>query len=90
MYHDFAQSFDEADVLIITDVYPARELPIEGVNGKLIANECIAMGHKNVIYIPTVNEVKEQIKDILKPGDLFLTIGAGNICDVADYLCEGK
>lgn len=90
LYHDFAQSFDEADVLIITDVYPARELPIEGVNGKLIANECIAMGHKNVIYIPTVNEVKEQIKDILKPGDLFLTIGAGNICDVADYLCEGK
>lgn len=90
LYHDFAQSFDEADVLIVTDVYPARELPIEGVDGKLIANECIAMGHKNVIYIPTVKEVKEQIKDILKPGDLFLTIGAGNICDVADYLCEGK
>lgn len=88
LYHEFGQSFDEADVLIITDVYPARELPIEGINGKLIANECIAMGHKNVIYIPTINELKEKIKDILKPGDIFLTIGAGNICDVADYLCN--
>ncbi|HRP01460.1 MAG TPA: UDP-N-acetylmuramate--L-alanine ligase [Candidatus Kapabacteria bacterium] len=88
LYKEFAQSFDEADVLIVTDVYPARETPIEGIDGKIIVNECIAMGHKNVVYIPTVNELKDKIKEILKPGDLFITIGAGNICDVAEYICN--
>jgi len=86
LYKDFAQSFDEADVLIVTDVYPAREKPIEGISGKMIADEAIALGHKNVIYIPTVQQLKEDIKSILKEGDLFITIGAGNICDVADYI----
>jgi len=86
LYQEFAKSFDEADVVIITDIYPAREKPIEGVTGRLIVDELIALGHKNVLYIPKIDDLKREIKNILKDGDIFITIGAGNICDVAELL----
>jgi len=86
LYQEFAKSFDEADVVIITDIYPAREKPIEGVTGRLIVDELIALGHKNVLYIPKIDDLKQEIKNILKDGDIFITIGAGNICDVAELL----
>lgn len=86
LYQEFAKSFDDADVVIITDIYPAREKPIEGVTGRLIADELIALGHKNVLYIPKIDDLKQEIKNILKYGDIFISIGAGNICDVADFL----
>lgn len=82
LYEQFAASFDDADVIIITDVYPAREKPIEGVTGKMIADAAIKYGHKNVLYIPELDELKEKLPEILKEGDVFMTIGAGNICNI--------
>jgi len=82
--NDFAASFDEADVIVISDVYPARELPIEGVDGKLIADATANYGHKNVIYIPLLNDVERQLDNILKNGDMLITLGAGNVCNIAD------
>lgn len=86
MYREFARSFDDADVLIVTGIYPAREKPIEGVSGKMIADAAKEFGHKNVIYFETLNELESHINDILRPGDMFLTLGAGNIVNVADNL----
>ncbi|MCX8055747.1 MAG: UDP-N-acetylmuramate--L-alanine ligase [Ignavibacteria bacterium] len=83
LHEQFAASFDDADVIIITDVYPAREQPIEGVTGKLIADGAMKYGHKNVLYIPTLDELKKQLPLILKEGDVFITIGAGNICNLS-------
>lgn len=83
LHEQFAASFDDADVIIITDVYPAREQPIEGVTGKLIADGAMKYGHKNVLYIPTLDELKKQLPEILKEGDVFITIGAGNICNLS-------
>lgn len=88
LYEDFAASFDEADVVLITDVYPARELPIEGVNGKLIADAAIKYGHKNVIYVETLSDLEAKLPNILAEGDIFITLGAGNICNVADNLMK--
>jgi UDP-N-acetylmuramate--alanine ligase len=84
MYREFAESFDDADVVIITEIYPAREQPIAGVTGKLIADRLVESGKDNVHFIQTLDEVRARIFDILKPGDVFLTIGAGNICDLVD------
>jgi UDP-N-acetylmuramate--alanine ligase len=84
LYKDFAASFDNADVLLITDVYPAREKPIEAVTGELIAKEAVLYGHKNVHYFRTLDELQQELSDILKPGDIFITMGAGNICNAAD------
>lgn len=83
LHEQFAASFDDADVIIITDVYPAREQPIEGITGKLIADGAMKYGHKNVLYIPTLDELRRQLSDILKDGDVFITIGAGNICNLS-------
>ncbi len=84
MYREFAESFDDADVVIITEIYPAREQPIEGVTGKLIADRLIESGKQNVRFVRTLDEVRAGIFDILQPGDVFLTIGAGNVCDLID------
>jgi len=85
-YKEFARSFDDADVVVITDVYPARELPIEGVDGKLIADNAVIFGHKNVFYIPNFNEILPFLKDFVKENDMVVTIGAGNIVRIADSL----
>jgi UDP-N-acetylmuramate--alanine ligase len=83
---EFGASFDDADVLIVTDVYPAREKPIEGVSGKIIADAVIGMGHKNVHYIPEFEQIPEVVKSLLQGQDMIITIGAGNIWKVAERL----
>ena len=85
-YRDFGRSFDDADLLFITDVYPAREKPIEGINGKLIADAALHYGHKSVSYIPNVDDLLVALKDVLCDGDMLITMGAGNIYKVADLL----
>jgi len=81
---DFAQSFFNADILIVTDIYPARESPIEGVSGRIVANAARKLGHKQVIYIQNKNEVVMKLHDIVKKGDLIITIGAGDIWKVGE------
>lgn len=88
LYIDFAQSFDDADIIIITDVYPARELPIEGINGKLIADATIKYGHKSVVYIENITDVLEYLKKILNDDELVLFMGAGSIWKVAEELVK--
>lgn len=78
-YQDFGRSFFQSDVLLITPVYPARELPIPGITGKLIADAAIQSGHKHVHYIPSNDEIVEQIKEHSQNGDIIVTMGAGNI-----------
>ncbi len=78
-HEDFSRAFLDSDVLIVTDVYPARELPIEGISGRIIADGAVSMGHKHVVYIEDKNNLPEEVSGILKPGDLVLTLGAGDI-----------
>lgn len=79
LYKEFGLSFFDAEVLVITDVYPSREKPIEGVTGKLIADTAEQYGHKNVVYVEDKNEVSDRLKDIVKDGDIIITMGAGDI-----------
>lgn len=87
-YLEFAKSFDEADEIIITDVYPARELPIEGVTGKLIADSAIQFGHKNVSYVSDNSMVEDVVKSKIKEGDILITMGAGNIWKIGENLIK--
>ncbi len=81
-YEEFATSFDDADVLVLTDVYPAREQPIEGVNGELIASAARAAGQRSVHYVQDKAKLAEALKGIVQPGDMVLTLGAGDIWKV--------
>lgn len=78
-YADFGKSFDDADIVIITDVYPARELPIEGVDGELIANATKKYGHSNVYYVQNKAEITALLIELAKPNDIIVTMGAGDI-----------
>jgi UDP-N-acetylmuramate--alanine ligase len=78
-YDEFGRSFFNADVLVLTDVYPAREEPIQGVNGELIANAAKEFGHKQVHYVPDKKAVTAFLLSIVQPGDIVITMGAGDI-----------
>jgi len=78
-YHDFAESFLDSDILIVTDVYPAREEKIAGVDGKLVAKTAKELGHKNVHYLPDLAELKNKLDNLAEPGDLIIGLGAGTI-----------
>lgn len=87
-YKEFASSFDNADILVITDVYPSREKPIEGVTGELIANQAKKYGHKNVIYVPNFDDITSTVMGILKENDIVITIGAGSIYKIAEQIFQ--
>jgi len=78
-YEDFGRAFFNADILIVTDVYPAREEPIQGVTGELIANAAKEFGHKQVYYIPDKKKIPEFLAQIKRKGDIIITMGAGDI-----------
>ncbi len=85
---EFARSFFDADMLVVTDVYPAREKPIPGIDGKLIADTAINFGHRNVHYIADKQKIAEQVFDLLKKGDIVITIGAGDIWKTSQQLVD--
>jgi len=78
-YQEFGRSFLNSDVFICTDVYPARELPIDGVSGALISNITKKFGHKNVHYVQDKKDVPALLNEIKKDGDIIVTMGAGDI-----------
>jgi len=78
-YQEFGRSFLNSDVFICTDVYPAREEPIEGITGELIADTAKKFGHKNVHYLKNKNDVPAFLTEIKKDGDIIITMGAGDI-----------
>ncbi|MEO0246464.1 MAG: UDP-N-acetylmuramate--L-alanine ligase [candidate division WOR-3 bacterium] len=86
LHEQFGTAFFNADLLIITEIYPAGEKPIEGVTAKLIYDAVKKYGHKNALYIPELSIAVEFLKKELKPGDMLLTIGAGNIYKVGDEI----
>jgi UDP-N-acetylmuramate--alanine ligase len=78
-YLEFARSFLNSDIFICTDVYPAREKIIEGITGELISNTAKKYGHKNVFYEQDKTKIPELLQEIYKPGDIIITLGAGDI-----------
>jgi UDP-N-acetylmuramate--alanine ligase len=79
LYEDFGMSFFDADVLVVTDIYPSREAPIEGVTGALIADTAAAYGHKHVLYVPDKKDIPARLKELCRKGDMVITMGAGDI-----------
>ncbi len=89
-YKDFGRSFDNADILVVTDVYPAREKPIEGVTGKLIADAASQYGHRGVHYLPEKQNLFSGISSLINEGDMVITMGAGDIWKLADQFISAK
>ncbi|MCH7975800.1 MAG: UDP-N-acetylmuramate--L-alanine ligase [Bacteroidetes bacterium] len=76
---DFARAFVNADVLVLTDIYGAREAPIEGVDGAMLAELAEQNGHRAVHYVEDKTELPAFLLGLVEPGDLVITMGAGDI-----------
>lgn len=85
---DFAVSFNNADLLFITDIYAASEDPIEGISSEVLTEKIKQFGHKNANYIGSIDTAVENIKDQLQNEDLVITLGAGTIYRVGEQLLE--
>ena len=79
----FADCFADADLLIVTDVYAAGEAPRPGVTGKVVVDAVLdAHPWKRVAWLPTLDDVVAYLGGVLRPGDLCLTLGAGDLTTV--------
>ena len=85
---EFGGAFREADTLILTDVYSAGEEKISGVSGESILREVLQTTNQAVSYIPKREDIAAAVKDQLSPGDLVITMGAGDIYQTGEELLE--
>ena len=76
---DFARSFYDADVVLLTDIYAANEEPIAGITAQALAEDIERFGHRNVRYIGGVEQGAQAFAEVTQPGDLALTLGAGSV-----------
>jgi UDP-N-acetylmuramate--alanine ligase len=83
---EFATAFYQADCLFVTEIYPAGEPPIPGVSGKQIADAVAGHGHRDVTHIPEKGELAAAVLRVLRPGDMVLTLGAGDVWRVGEEI----
>ena len=89
-HREFGSAFYQADVLVVTDVYPAREQPIPGVTGEMVAKAAKEFGHRDVHYVEDKNAVAEFLEGIVKSGDMLITLGAGDVYKIGERFLKGK
>jgi len=76
---EFATAFNQADVLVLTEIYPASEEPIPGITGARLHEEVRKFGHKSVHFEPDFKNLPRLLESLVRPGDIILVLGAGNI-----------
>jgi UDP-N-acetylmuramate--alanine ligase len=86
---EFGSAFIDADLLVVTDVYGAGEAPVPGISGQLIVDAVRARDPRlPVVYAPGWDELRQVVTALLRPGDLCLTLGAGDLTTLPDQLLE--
>jgi UDP-N-acetylmuramate--alanine ligase len=85
---EFAVSFNDADVLLVADIYPAGEDPIGGVTSEILVERIKQFGHKNAHYVGDLDYAVERIVELARPRDLVLTLGAGNVYRSGEKLID--
>ncbi|APR67961.1 MAG: UDP-N-acetylmuramate--L-alanine ligase [Thalassolituus oleivorans] len=88
LYEDFVRVLADADVLLLMDVYPAGEKPIAGADGRSLCGSIRQRGPVDPIFIERDESLELPLKRVLKPGDLLLTQGAGDIGGLAITLTD--
>ena len=86
LLEEFITSFNEADLLIVTEIYAASEEKIEGITGMLLSEKIRASGHKHVLFAATKEEAAELVLEHAKEGDVVITLGAGDVNKIDERL----
>jgi UDP-N-acetylmuramate--alanine ligase len=83
---DFARVLSEADALLVTEVYPAGEAPIAGADGRAVCRAIRTRGQLEPVFVARIEDIADSLRDLLREGDLLVTMGAGHIGALAHSL----
>jgi UDP-N-acetylmuramate--alanine ligase len=88
LHDEFARAFMDADLLVLTEIYPAGETPIDGVSAETLVAPIEAQSRVAVRYFPEERTVAEEVPDLLRPGDVLITLGAGSVWQWGDAILD--
>lgn len=83
---EFAAALSKSDIVILADIYAARETDNLGISSQTLADKIRALGHRNVYYFPTFEEIEDFVRKNCRKDDLVITMGAGNVTDIGPAL----
>src|SRR5215831_1084955 len=86
LFDDFLGAFDDADLLLLTEIYPAGETPVAGVTGEALYQALRRRGHLDIRWVAGRERLADTLVELVRPGDLVLVLGAGDISRTADEL----
>ncbi len=86
LWPEFAEVFAEADELLLTDIYPAGEAPREGITGRLLVDAVAQGAGPHPAWCPDLDAAADRLAELLRPGDLCLSLGAGDVTRLADLV----
>jgi len=85
---EFMSAFNDTDWLVVTDIYAAGERPVEGITAESLYRGLREHGHKNAVYLPNRADIVDHLVEIVKKGDIVITLGAGDVNQVGDDLLQ--
>ncbi|HEY1400253.1 MAG TPA: UDP-N-acetylmuramate--L-alanine ligase [Terriglobales bacterium] len=85
---DFTTAFADADSVFVLDIYAASEKPIEGVTAEILARQIAARGNRDAVHIPSFVDASAAVAALAQPGDMILTLGAGNVSQLGPIILE--
>jgi UDP-N-acetylmuramate--alanine ligase len=88
LFNEFLEAFDDADALVLTDIYSAGEERVDGVSAEALYQALRRRGHLDVRHVPARERVAEVLVGLVRPGDLVLTLGAGDIHRTSDEFLD--
>jgi len=86
LFDGFCTCFNDADIVLVADVYPAGEAPIPGISGDALVAGLTAHGHRNVRGIGGPEDLATTVRELAQPGDMVVCVGAGSITNWANAL----
>jgi UDP-N-acetylmuramate--alanine ligase len=90
LWDDFGKAFHQADVLWLTDIYPASEDPIPGVTAEALAKAVAGFGHRQVAWTGDLRASTERLVAQVREGDVVLTLGAGSVWTAGEELLRRR
>ena len=86
LWSDFTRAFYQSDILVVLPIYAAGEEPVEGVTAEALFEDIRRFGHKDARYVGDTPAALAHLEETLRPGDVFLTLGAGNVWRMGESL----
>jgi len=88
LFEEFCTAFNQADVLVVMDIYAAGEQPIPGVNSQALLEGIRKHGHKDAVFLPDRQKILDHLASTLRSGDLLITLGAGDVWKIGEQALE--